>query len=340
MTEPLITASPRALMPEEDPLLCNMQMPFRAVFYPLGFAVEIATNRREVLDAAKESWGHLQEHHSHPAIQIRIGVAGNDLLVCPPTPIVRAHQHLLSIVADAQNHIVCDLKARFAFAWINEATLRHPMYLRYHFIESAALILISTSYVTALHAACVSRHGRGILLSGDSGAGKSTLAYACARSGWTYTSDDASYLLRETNGETGRPRVIGNCSQLRFRPSARELFPELEGRGLTPRAEGKPSIEVRTSEINGIATAEEASIHYLVFLNRRLSPDVELFPISSAMAFQRLQRSFFPLDEIRQVQIASLQQLSSLPVYELRYRDLDSAIERLELLTESGAAHS
>src|SRR5271168_4907051 len=37
-----------------DPLLCKMELPLRAVFYPLGFAVEISTNSQAVLDAAKE----------------------------------------------------------------------------------------------------------------------------------------------------------------------------------------------------------------------------------------------------------------------------------------------
>src|SRR5580692_8798945 len=46
---------------ENDPLLSNVELPFRAIFYPMGFAVEIKTNDKAVLAAANESWGGLNE---------------------------------------------------------------------------------------------------------------------------------------------------------------------------------------------------------------------------------------------------------------------------------------
>lgn len=313
---------------ENDPLLCKIELPLRAVFYPLGFAVEIVTNAQEVLEAAAESWGHLHQCHATPVLQLRISLTEGGPAECPPTPVVRAQRHLLSIVADAHNQAICDLRAGFAFVWLSHSATQHRGYLRYHFIESTALILISTSYATAVHAACVSRHGHGMLLCGESGAGKSSLSYACARAGWIYTSDDASYLLRETE----HPRVVGNSHQIRFRPSARELFPELYGRTLTPRAEGKPSIEVPTSELPGLITAEEATVDYLIFIKRQPSAVAELLPLSPMAALQYLYRDLYPVEEIRQLQVASLEHLPTTKAYELRYRDLDHAVDRLELL--------
>jgi hypothetical protein len=211
---------------------------------------------------------------------------------------------------------------------LNHAALRHGDYLRYHFIEATALVLISALYVTPIHAACVSRHGRGMLLCGESGAGKSSLAYACARAGWTFTSDDASYLLRDGD----QSRVIGNSHQVRFRPSAKELFPELHGRCLTPRAEGKPSIEVPTSELSGLVTSDEATIGYLIFLNRQPSAVAELLPLARGAVLQRFYRDLFPADEVQRLQAGALEQLASTEVYELRYCELDHAVERLEWL--------
>ena len=37
---------------EYDPLLSNVELPFCAIFYPIGFAVEIRTNDKAVLAAA------------------------------------------------------------------------------------------------------------------------------------------------------------------------------------------------------------------------------------------------------------------------------------------------
>ena len=46
----------------------------------------------------------------------------------------------------------------------------------------------------SVHAACVSRHGSGLLLAGTSGCGKSTLAIAFARCGFDILSDDTVFL--------------------------------------------------------------------------------------------------------------------------------------------------
>jgi hypothetical protein len=313
---------------EEDPLLSKVALPLCAVFYPLGFAVEISTNAQGVLDAAAQSWGHLGGRYAREPLRLRIGVAAGGSGDCPPAPVVRGQRHLLSMIADAQNQAICDLEKGFAFAWVNHAALGHRDYLRYHFIEATALTLISARYVTPIHAACVSRHGRGMLLCGESGAGKSSLAYACARAGWTFTSDDASYLLRD-----GDPsRVIGNSHQVRFRPSAKELFPELQGRHLTPRAEGKPSIEVPTSELTGLVTSDEATIRYLIFLNRQPAAVAELQPLAQGEVLERFYQDLYPAAEVQRLQAGALEQLAATAVYELRYSELDHAVARLESL--------
>ena len=319
---------------ENDPLLCKMELPLREVFYPLGFAVEISTNSQAVLDAARESWKNLSQRHSSPMLRIGFAITGGETGDCPPSPVVRAHRQLLTIVTNPENQAVCDLGAGYAYVWLTHGTLFHRSYLRYHYIEAIALILISNSYATAIRAACVSRHGRGILLCGDSGAGKSTLAYACARAGWTYTSDGASYLLRAA----GQPRVAGNSRQIRFRSSASDLFPELRGRAITLRGEGQPSIEVPTAEFPGVMTADEAPINHVIFLNRQASAGVDLVPCSRTVALRRFHQSLFPEDEIQQLRAAALQRISAADVYELRYRDLQPAVDRLERLVRGPSA--
>jgi hypothetical protein len=242
---------------------------------------------------------------------------------------VRAQRHLLSIIANSHNQAICDVREGFAFVWINRGSISHRSYLRYHFLESVALTLIATSRATPLHAGCVSRYGRGVLLCGASGAGKSSLAYACACAGWTYTSDDASYLLRDA----GHPRVIGNSGQFRFRPSARAIFPELHGHSLTPRAQGKPSIEIPTSDLPQVVTAENATVHYAIFLNRQPSftaAELRIFSKDAAMDYFR--ENVYPIEEVGWQQAAALECLSGIEAYELCYKDLNQAVEHLDRL--------
>jgi hypothetical protein len=314
--------------PVEDPLWCKVPLPLRAVFYPLGFPFEIITNSQAVLDAANESWSHSEQCDYSPPLQLRIGVAPGVSGSCPPAPVVRSQEHLISIVADGHNQATCDLKSGFAFAWLTEDAFQQRAYARYHFIEAVALILISTTHATPLHAACVSRHGRGMLLCGPSGAGKSTLAYACARSGWVFTSDDASYLKHHSSEFL----VIGNAHQFRLRPSACDLFPEFRGRSVTPRAEGKPSIEVPTSELPEIVTADEAVVHNIILLNRLPSAYAELRSLPMEAAEQYFQQ-YLPLPEqVQELQSQALKRVATAKVYELRYQDLQQAVDCLDLL--------
>jgi hypothetical protein len=312
--------------PPNEKVILDLPLPYRAMFYPLGFAVEVVTNEEAVLAIVDENWGSLRQLHANPALQVRVEVREGGSPGCPPAPILRAQRNLFTIVADAHNHAVCDLMHDVSLVWLSSAALQHPKYLYYHFIESAAWLPITARHTTTIHAACVSRYGHGMLLSGESGAGKSSLAYACAKAGWTYTSDDGSFLVRGADG----PRVVGDCRKIRFRPSAKELFPELHGRDLTPRVQGKPSIEVPTSELR-LITAEEATIHSIVFLNRQPSAVAELLPLPPGTAIQRFG-DFLNIDEVRDLQLANLQRLASIDAYELCYRDLQPAIDRLDLL--------
>ena len=169
-----------------------------------------------------------------------------------------------------------------------------------------------------------------ILLCGNSGAGKSTLSYACARAGWTYTSDDTSYLINNF----GTPHIIGHSHRARFRPTAKTLFPELEGRELTPRLEGKPSLEVPTSELPGLITADESKVHFVVYLNRCPSTTGKLIPLPAGTAVRRIREELYSAGEIRAKHEKILEVLSFIPTYELQYCDLDQAIDQLELLVQ------
>lgn len=310
-------------------LLYDMQLPLRCVFYPLGFPVEILTNSPEVLAAADESFGHMRLLRKIKALQIRVGVTEGESPYPPPEPTRREYNHLYSMVADSENQAVLDLSRCTSFVWLNQSALARRLYLRYNFLEKVVYLLLGAAVVTDLHAACVGQHGKGILLCGDSGAGKSTLSYACARAGWTYTSDDTSYLL---NGSRV-PRVIGHAHRVRFRPTAKALFPELEHRQITPRMEGKASIEIPVAELPPIQTSMETKINAIVYLNRCGSAQATLVRLPQRTATERMCAELFSAGEIRAKHERVLEKLASMPTYSLHYSSLDEAICQLETLT-------
>ena len=321
--------APKPCRPQ-DALLSNMELPIRGIFHPLGYAVEIVTNEPAVLEAANETFGYGGLSRISAPLQVCIGVSEGVDLTCPPEPTRRQHNHLYSLVAAADNQALLDLRSCIGFAWLTKAAVKNRLYFRYNFLEKAVYLLLGSSVVTDLHAACVSKNGNGILLCGDSGAGKSTLSYACARAGWTYTSDDTSYLINDSHV----PRVIGHSHRMRFRPTARVLFPELEGWELTPRLEGKPSLEIPTSELPGLVTASETNVHSIVYLNRSPSATGALVPLPEGTATQRMRNELYSAGEIRAKHEKILEALSGIPTYELQYCDLNRAIGQLDLLVE------
>ena len=307
------------------------ELPFHATFYPYGFPVVITTNSGGVLKQYEELWGKFTKQHDTEPIRTEVQVVESNATECPPQPTYRYMQPLLMFVADADNYSVIDLESCQTRIVISRAALRHRLYAQYFLLGSAACS-VATRYTTPVHAGCVALDGRGVLFCGDSGAGKSTLSYACARAGWTYVSDDGSLLL---NGGTKR-LVTGDCHKVRFRPSAAELFPEIAGLEITPRAAGKPSIELPTDLMTHIATAQTTRVDFIVFLNRRTTSPQQLVPYRRDVARHFMRQVLYGPAELLAVQYRAIERLLVADVFELRYSDLDWAIDRLRKLVREG----
>ena len=319
-------------MPTVDVVRARMEFPFVTVLYPLGFPVEISSNSEIVLRIANESWGAFEQRFDRPPICIQIGIIGDGMAEQPPVPVCRVQQHLFSFVADEENYGLIDMIQGFCCIWLTHAAIKDRSYLRHFYLECAIVCPIATRFTTGVHAGCVSRDGVGVLLCGDSGAGKSTLSYACAKAGWTYITDDASYIV---HGDADL-RVVGNCHQVRFRPAAGAFFPEIECGEVTQRAgTGKPSIELSPRALN-ISFAQSANVKYLVILNRREGFNASLRPYSKDVVRRfLLQGRFSPL-EMMPAHYAAIEQLLDREVFELRYTNLNWAIERLDALVARG----
>jgi hypothetical protein len=318
-----------------DPLMIRTDLPLRANIFPLGFPVQISTNAQQVLDMAFELWGSFEQLFDRDPIRIHIGVTAGGSRVCHPAPVPRMRQHLCSNIADAENFVITDLNQRFSYAWMTEATLEDASFVRNFFLDSTAMCHISNRDASGIHAACVSLEGAGVLLCGDSGAGKSTLSYACARAGWTFVSDDGVYLVSGRDDRT----VVGNCFIARFRPPSEAFFPELAGRPQVKRAlAGKPSIELKIGADRDINLSCATEIHHVVFLNRSTGrQELAPFPVDAARMYMQQRLSGGP--EQWSEQARSFDHLLETGVYELHYRELDWAIERLTRLVRENLPH-
>src|SRR5579862_1228804 len=261
------------------------ELSLHATYFPFGFPAEVRTNSKTVLELFGDLWGKFSKQRDTEPIRCEVQLVEDHGTSCPAAPVYRLMLPLMISIADAGNHCIVDLERAEAKIVLSRAALRHPAYAQYFFLGVPACC-IATRYATPVHAACVALNGRGVLLCGDSGAGKSTLAYACARSGWTYVSDDGTYIL---DGGVDR-EVTGNCHQVRFRPTATKIFPEFEGCENTPRAAGKPSIELPTAPMAHITCAQSTRADFICFLNRSAADSPQLVPFSKDLARRSMRQ--------------------------------------------------
>ncbi|HKR26784.1 MAG TPA: hypothetical protein VJS11_04990 [Acidobacteriaceae bacterium] len=302
------------------------------MFYPLGFPLRVRSNSEDALRVCRMKWGRFEQAFDTDPMETHIHVVETYSRECPPAPTYRVVEETLLVTADADNVCVAQFPRGKTRMVVSAAAIAHPSYFTQTFLEAASASQLWTRFATPIHAACVALDGRGVLLCGDSGAGKSSLSYACARAGWQFISDDCSYLLHNQAGRN----VLGDCHQVRFRPSAAELFPEIADAEVTPRLDGTPSIDFLTSNWPTIAATRGTHVDFIVFLNRREPGIADLVPFSREVAYCFIRQNLFGTSQTKSAQCAGIERLLKAEVLELRYQSLDWAVARLEQLVREG----
>lgn len=302
------------------------------VFYPMGFPVEIETDAPEVIAAAEQAWSRYSRIAASEPVRICAAVSHNresDFEM----PRVEFEGAGMSIVRSGANCARADLSRGTAEIRVTPAVASDAGYFNYHFLKPLTYLLLAPRHFAFVHASCVARNGRAMMLCGDALAGKTCLAFACARRGWTFLSGDATHLLHNSRDFS----VVGRPFSIRFRESAKALFPELAAWPALMRPNGKPSIEVDTDRL-GLQTALHAPASHIVFLERNAAGIAQTGPMTADEALHRLDHAvFFGDAAVRQRQRETLAHFASLPAVRLTYSTLAGAEAALRELNQGGA---
>src|ERR1700739_3918026 len=99
----------------------EFDLPLRRRFFPLGFPVDLETNSPNVIAAADEGWRYFSQ--AFEEVPLRIAVTVSDSETAPATlkSDFRCCEHLMSVVADPENFMVCDFARGLAAGWITSA---------------------------------------------------------------------------------------------------------------------------------------------------------------------------------------------------------------------------
>jgi len=324
-----VSARPEVEPRTVDPLLRAASLPFSREFYPAGFRLMMATNERDVLAAAEECWSGYEREFASEPIALHVIVRADGRL--SPEPAYRCQGHLFSVIGDSDNFAVADLDRLFGFAIVSAKTAADHTWLRWFFVEAVAYTLLAQRHAVAVHGACVARNGSGILLCGPSGAGKSTLSFACARQGWTFVSDDCTWLLPDSEN----PEAVGRPAEARFRPDASRLFPELKGLAERARPNGKIGLEVPLKKFPRIRTASRCSIGGLAFLerNRGGAAGIVAMPKGEALEGLLRDRPSYGAETDRRHE-RTIRRLVELPAYGLRYESPEEGVRLVARLAD------
>ena len=98
-----------------------------------------------------------------------------------------------------------------------------------------------------------------------------------------------------------------------------------------PHAVSKPTIEFPSERVPQITIADKCSVSYIVFLNRRDPDPPGLVSYPSDIAQQWFEQGV-DADELREARLAAIHNLLNVEILELRYSDLNCAVEELERL--------
>jgi hypothetical protein len=184
----------------------------RKPFQLLGGRFQFESDSPQLLRLVDSAYLGLPPHRLStvaPSLRVRLILGAPE----QPRPRSRSEPPPLAMLSGAgylggatksANFVLLSPSERTALVALSRRMLRFPQHARYEYIEFAAFTLASRCQkLVSLHAACVGRGGRGILLMGPSGAGKSTVTLHCLLQGFDMLSEDAVFVAPDTMLATG-----------------------------------------------------------------------------------------------------------------------------------------
>ncbi len=180
-----------------------------------------------------------------------------------------------------------------------------------------------------LHASCVERDGRALIMTGESGSGKSTLSALLALNGWRFMGDEF-VLLDPASGMAHpfpRPVSLKNASI-----AVVEHLVDTDRLG--PRIEGTPKgvIQHLRSDASAIAAMDVPALPKAILFPRfGFAQDVRIVPPSET--FVRLTQASTNYVALGEAGFEALARLvTSVPAHAIDYPDTAAALKLIETL--------
>lgn len=312
------------------------RLEIEATFPVLGVPLRVRSNAAAAVELSSVSFGAWSALPAalvsdHAAAQLDIVVQAATIEPLPPRFEYRRHGPLF-LAASGGVLAAVRLPERHAIVFVPEQALDDGAWFTTH-VNGHGLMAASQQWRVPVHAAAVSHGTRTLLLSGASGAGKSTMAYACVVAGFDLLAEDAVFV--DLSG--AQPRLWAHSPQLWMAADTVRFFPELAGRPVVERPNGKRRIRV-PAPAPILTTAGDV----VTVLLGRGGGEPSLHPIDAKIVGDLLERDDTEgFDQYPDARPAVVAWMRTLPAYRLDAgADPAAAAHLLRELAERGVAGS
>jgi hypothetical protein len=270
----------------------------------LGGQFHFGSNSRELMRLVDSAYAGLPRHRLSavaPRMRVRLLLRSGGQphprkrLEPPPLGMVSG-AGFLGGATDSSNFVILSPQERTALVVVSPQMLRFAYHTRYELIEFAVFTLAArVQGLVPLHAACVGRGGRGLLLMGPSGAGKSTVALQCLLHGLDFLAEDSVFVAPDTMLATGIANFLHvRADSLRWLERDRDVA-AIRKSPVIRRRSGVKKFELDLRSTNYRLAASPLKIESVVYLTARKSGNGSLLrplPKSEAMARLAISQAY------------------------------------------------
>jgi hypothetical protein len=174
----------------------------------------------EPAEALRFSLGSLDGDADHPAL-----VGPRALVQFVNVTCVRDGSWSVFTTKDG-SFLRADVRAGWGWGRVSAALLRGAPYPLNDLVMAPLMEMLKERGFCGLHAAAITRQGRGYLFPGDSGSGKTTIALGLLRRGCGYLADDKVLLRRE---DAGAIAALAFTHRFNIDADLTRFYPEVSG---------------------------------------------------------------------------------------------------------------
>lgn len=238
----------------------------------LGGSFEFSSNDRRLIELVRTAYANLPAHrlaNSRPRFEIRLRCVPSTSRMRRPPPLqLSSNGRTYCGIMDATSFAILSPGERSAFVSISSALLEHRYHARYELLEFAVYALAARSLgLVSMHAACVGRDGRGVLLIGPSGAGKSTLALQCLSLGMRLLSEDSVFVSPADLSVAGIGTFLHLRTDSTIRPRGERFAKMFSTASVIRRRSGIEKLELDLRSVRNLISPSPLRLASIVFVS-------------------------------------------------------------------------